>query len=86
MEPTAIQQAVALAGGQAHLAKALGVTPGLVSQWVNGRRNVAPNHCPAIEGLTGVKCEQLRPDLDWRRNRNGSVTSYCVAVNNKKTG
>lgn len=52
---------------QADFAKALGVTPGAVSQWVNGSAEVSAERCPAIEEVTGglVRCEDLRPDVRW---------------------
>lgn len=62
-----IDKARVLLGGTNAMAKALGVTPPTVSQWVNGHRPV-PNHfCPAIERVTkgAVTCEELAPDVDW---------------------
>ncbi|CAI06121.1 hypothetical protein ebB253 [Aromatoleum aromaticum EbN1] len=54
-------------GGQATLARALGVTPAAVSQWVTGVRPIPAERCPAIERATAgaVRCEELRPDVDW---------------------
>lgn len=54
-------------GGQAALARVLGVKPPTVNQWVNGDRPVPAERCPAIEKATGgvVRCEDLRPDVDW---------------------
>ncbi len=65
--------------GQKGLARAIGVPPPLVSQWVNGVRRVPAERCPAIERATGglVRCEELRPDVDWAvlraRGRRGSA-------------
>jgi DNA-binding transcriptional regulator YdaS (Cro superfamily) len=50
-------------GGQAALARALGVTPQAVSQWVKGTRPVPPRHALAIELATGVSRHDLRPDV-----------------------
>jgi DNA-binding transcriptional regulator YdaS (Cro superfamily) len=52
---------------QADLAKALGVTPGAVNQWVSGLTAVAADRCIQIEAATGglVRCEDLRPDVAW---------------------
>ena len=49
------------------LAREIGVTPVLVSQWANGVRRVPAERCPQIERATGglVRCEELRPDVDW---------------------
>lgn len=41
------------------VARALGITHGAVSQW----RRVPADRVIAVEGLTGVSREQLRPDL-----------------------
>lgn len=53
---------------QVAFARALGVTPGAVSQWVNGLSAVPAERCPAIERATGglVRCEDLRPDVEWQ--------------------
>ena len=39
----------------------------MVHQWVKGLRPIAAEHCPRIERATDgmVRCEQLRPDVDW---------------------
>lgn len=58
-----ITDAVGAAGGQAALAKLLGVNPSLISQWVTGRLQVAARHCLAIESATGVTRYDLRPDV-----------------------
>lgn len=54
-------------GGQAALSRLLGVSPPTVNQWVNGDRPVPAERCPSIEKATGgaVRCEELRPDVDW---------------------
>lgn len=53
--------------GPQRLAAALGVTPGLVSQWSSGRTRVSAERCIEIERITSgaVRCEDLRPDIDW---------------------
>lgn len=54
-------------GGQTALAAAIGCQPQLVWQWSRGLRRVPAARCPAIERATGgqVRCEELRPDIDW---------------------
>lgn len=49
------------------LAAALGIAPSVVSQWKNGVRQVPAEHCPSVEKATNgaVRCEDLRPDVDW---------------------
>lgn len=56
-----------LTNRQSDFAKALGVTPGAVNQWVSGATAVAVERCIEIEKATGgqVRCEDLRPDVDW---------------------
>lgn len=67
MERHPVEVAAEIAGSQSALAHALGVSKGAVSQWKEEGRQVPAEHCPAIERLTGgrVRCEQLRPDIDW---------------------
>lgn len=60
------------------LAKRLGVSYQAVQKWVaNG---VPADRCAAVESATGVRCEELRPDLQWLRNEAGEVTGYTVPV------
>jgi len=53
-------------GSQTALAKAIGVVPQVVNNWQR-RGNVPAEYCPAIEKATAgmVRCEDLRPDVDW---------------------
>ncbi len=52
-------------GGVTKAANALGVSQSLVSLWRS--RGVPAERCPAIERSTNgqVRCEDLRPDIDW---------------------
>lgn len=67
----AIQTAARLLGNQAALARALGVTPVVVGQWlkpnVSTGRAVPPKQCVRIEQLTEGKVtrRELRPE-DWQ--------------------
>lgn len=65
---TAISTAATQVGGQAHLARLLGVAPPTVSQWASGIRPVPPERCVEIERVTNglVTRRHLRPD-DWHR-------------------
>ena len=67
MSQTAIQRAAEIVGGQAKLARILGITPSMVSQWAIGIRPIPAERCPSIERATAgvVRCEDLRPDVDW---------------------
>lgn len=60
-------------GASAKLARALQVSSVMVSQWVGGVKAVPAERCPEIEKATAgaVKCEELRPDVDWKRTREG---------------
>lgn len=62
-----IARAVGILGSQLALARALGIKPPTVHQWLSGKRPVPAERCPSIERLTGgaVLCEQLRPDVEW---------------------
>lgn len=62
-----IEKAAGIVGSQKALATALGVTKAAVWQWKEGGRQVPAEHCPGIERLTAgqVRCEELRPDVDW---------------------
>lgn len=59
-------------GLAADLARSIGVSAVLVSQWKNMSRPVPAERCPEIEKATGgaVRCEDLRPDVDWAYVRN----------------
>ncbi|WP_180719697.1 transcriptional regulator [Paraburkholderia largidicola] len=63
----AVLRASKLLGGHAALARAIGVKPPTVQQWLNRERPVPPVRCVAIERLTNgeVTRKDLRPN-DWR--------------------
>ncbi|MCA7086077.1 helix-turn-helix domain-containing protein [Cupriavidus sp. DB3] len=52
---------------QSAFAKRLGVSQGLVYQWLSGKRPISAEQCPVIERLTGglVTCEELNDKVDW---------------------
>jgi DNA-binding transcriptional regulator YdaS (Cro superfamily) len=58
------------------LAKRIEVAPSMVSQWKNGVRPIPAERCPEIEKATGgvVRCEDLRPDVDWAYLRGTNAT------------
>lgn len=61
---SALDRAIVAAGGITALARGVGVkSHAVVQQWRLNR--VPAEHCPAIEGFTGVRCEELRPDVPW---------------------
>ena len=61
----AIERAINVVGGVSKLAVRLGVKPQHVCNWVS--RQVPAERCPSIERATRglVRCEELRPDIDW---------------------
>ena len=50
---------------QSDLAKKLGVSQGLVHQWLSGKTRITAERCIEIEEVTGglVNRQELRPDL-----------------------
>ncbi len=54
-------------GSGLQLSRAVGVSSVIVSQWKTGAREVPAERCPVIERATNgaVRCEDLRPDVDW---------------------
>lgn len=54
-------------GAATALAKAIGVTSVMVSQWLSGRKSIPLERCVAIERATNgeVTRQDLRPN-DWR--------------------
>lgn len=76
---TPLESACRLAGSQTALAVLLQVKPPSVSEWL--KRGRAPeDRCAAIESATGIRCEDLRPDIAWTRDTDGRVTGYHVPV------
>lgn len=66
-----LERAIELSGGQSKLAVLIHVPAQSVHNWIK-RRNVPAERCPAIERATNgaVRCEDLRPDVDWAYLRN----------------
>ncbi len=61
---TPLERAIESAGGLTSLARKLKLSGhAVVYQWTRSR--VPAEHCPDIEALTGVRCEDLRPDVNW---------------------
>ncbi len=80
MDRSALVHVIARAGGRSKVAAACRVRYQAVQKWeANG---VPLDRCAAIESATGgqVRCEDLRPDVEWQRDAAGSVTGYLVKV------
>lgn len=59
-----LDEAFRVAGGVTKFAKDMGLNSHNVAlQWK--RTRVPADRCPDIEGLYGVTCERLRPDVNW---------------------
>jgi DNA-binding transcriptional regulator YdaS (Cro superfamily) len=56
--PSAIARAVKAAGSQEKLAESIGVTQGLISQWMSGA-DIHTKYFPLIEAATGVTAVEL---------------------------
>lgn len=76
-----VDRAAKLLGSQTALALALGVKKTAVSQWKEPGRRVPAEHCPRIERMTNgaVRCEELRPDMEWDVLRRESASSAATA-------
>jgi DNA-binding transcriptional regulator YdaS (Cro superfamily) len=71
-----LSKAIEIAGSQTALAKKLGISPQVVNNWL-ARRNVPAQYCPDIEQATGVRCEELRPDVNWAAVRATDCAKDC---------
>jgi len=62
-------------GGMSKIAKHFGITDWAVSKWQD--IGVPAERCPDIELLTNgqVRCEELRPDVNWSILRNKKATN-----------
>lgn len=60
-----IDKAIEITGGLSELARLIGVSPNQLGNWRS--RRVPAEHCPSFERVTKgvVRCEELRPDVDW---------------------
>ena len=60
-----MELAISSVGGLSALSALLEQKPQVVSNWRS--RGVPAEHCPSIERATegAVRCEDLRPDVDW---------------------
>lgn len=62
----AINRASTICGSKAALARAIGVKPPVIQQWIKGDRPIPTKHCVSIERATSgaVTRKDLRDD--WR--------------------
>ena len=71
---TPLELSISIVGSQSKLARAIGCKGQLVNNWLR-RGRVPADACPAIERATkgAVRCEDLRPDVDWGYLRGTAV-------------
>lgn len=82
---TPLDRAIRIAGGMNQMARDLQLSGhAVIYQWKKTR--VPADHCPDVERLTGVRCEELRPDVNWsvlrsnsRRRKDAPAVSKAVA-------
>ena len=66
-----LSRAIKAAGSVEKLAKMMtlhgpgGLSRMTVYLWARPGKRVPAEYCPDIERLTGVTCEELRPDVNW---------------------
>lgn len=60
-----IDRAGKVVGSLAELGRRLGVTRGAINHWKLPGRHTPAEHCPRIERMTGIRCEELNPEVDW---------------------
>jgi DNA-binding transcriptional regulator YdaS (Cro superfamily) len=76
---TPLERAIRLADGMTALARKLQergkkiTGHATIYQWKQSR--IPADYCPDIEALTGVTCEELRPDVNWAVLR-GTVKAW----------
>lgn len=63
------------------LARAVGVTPVTIHEWAHGKKRVPFKRCLDIEreSAGAVRCEDLRPDIDWAYLRQSPQPAQEVA-------
>lgn len=83
MNNDALEKVLLIVGPMHVLAEHLGVTKGAVGQWKLPSRRIPAEYCPTIERLVSgaVRCEEMRPDVDWAylRAASGPINSFSVA-------
>lgn len=78
----AIAKVIDLMGGARNAAKMFGVSVPAVYLWKSGQRTFPAELCPIAERETGgiVRCEEMRPDVDWAVLRGTSPATHSEAA------
>lgn len=66
----ALERAIAKFDSLAAMARALGLSGYQVIQEWRRQCRVPAEHCPQVERMTGVPCEELNSKVDWTYVRN----------------
>jgi DNA-binding transcriptional regulator YdaS (Cro superfamily) len=86
---TALEKAIRLGsnGNQTLFAKKIDESPQTVNNWLK-RGRVPAEHCPTIEKVFDglVRCEELRPDVDWGYLRGTQPIAKIVATTRAQYG
>ena len=67
-------------GRFADLASQIKVSPPVVSDWAAGKKRIPAEQCPKIEEYTGIRCEELRPDVRWDVLRGNAAPQAAQGV------
>ncbi|MGE6498630.1 YdaS family helix-turn-helix protein [Cupriavidus metallidurans] len=62
--PVSLDEAIEASGGLSKVAHALHISPNRLANWL--KRGVPAERCPDVEAAIGVRCEFLRPDVNWK--------------------
>lgn len=75
-----IPEAIRHAGGPAKVARQCGVSVQAVCFWRDGHRTLPAEHCITLEKMSNglVRCEDMRPEVDWAYLRNASTAQEVV--------
>ena len=65
MKVDAIKRACTAVGSKAALARAIGVKPPVIQQWLKGARPVPIARCVAIEKITNGVVNRIELRADW---------------------
>lgn len=73
-QENAVKRAVKAAGGAAAVASLFDISTVSVYEWINNNR-IPAERCPALERAcqSAVRCEEMRPDVDWAYLRQQSA-------------
>lgn len=73
--------AINASGGLTKVAYALGISTNRLANWL--KRGVPAERCPDIEAATGIRCELLRPDVNWQVLR-AAQSNLCHRIGGDK--